>query len=426
MLRFVFLGAILLPFSVHADESIESLYLKILVKREAQVSELESKIHAMESDISRTNQLLEQLLARQGGGTQLHQGKPAQTPSFELKNGKFEQRASISDEPSTQMPMMLASRHTDLPDVFIPKTPDFREGFFTEAAPFYARRNVSQVAVASTVNGFNFVKKHAFSDDFNPGGTLSFGYRDQDDWSMKIEGTYYQDDDKISARTSGSHSFVPANLLGIKDDFAALDFSNLTAKNDFDLIRVNFLAGKSFDIGTKGEIEPFGGLSFAHIKNDQELGLFNNNLSSSFTSKSKQTMTAAGPVLGVYGQYKVFNDIYFFGKSSFSTLFGKNDLKLKGSFVESGAPANNRTRHASKSEFDSFFNTSNEIGLGWDLARTAKTGLGIKFSYFYENWFDLDQSFKFDTGSSDAPLPSQIHKKNVTLDGVKLNLIGYW
>ena len=81
--------------SLFAEETTESLYLKLLLKKEEQISHLNKKIQSMEKDISETNILLRQLLAQQGIDPDVAKSVNRYTPnaSYKVNDGKLEQVA---------------------------------------------------------------------------------------------------------------------------------------------------------------------------------------------------------------------------------------------------------------------------------------------------------------------------------------------
>ena len=120
------------------------------------------------------------------------------------------------------------------------------------------------------------------------------------------------DDTKISSKSSGTNRFIPSNRLGVAVDFAGDEpgFSNIAVKNEVDLYQVNLLASKEYAFGETGILEPFAGMNISHMKQDESLKLFKDDLSRIYSSDMKQSYTAFSPMVGLQGQYKIFKDLF--------------------------------------------------------------------------------------------------------------------
>ena len=180
-------------FAVSAGETTESLYLKLLLKKEEQIGHLNQKIESMERDISETNLLLRQLLAQQGIDADVAKSvnRFKSQARYNVKDGKLEQVAQIS--PSFE-PVSLPQENFQMARAQVEKPikPNFRKGFYTESAPIYARRNTAKTPIASSVldpvgSGVESVKSFKFGDDFSPGEKLAIGYHDENDWKYRLE-----------------------------------------------------------------------------------------------------------------------------------------------------------------------------------------------------------------------------------------------
>ena len=117
-------------FAVSAGETTESLYLKLLLKKEEQIGHLNQKIESMERDISETNLLLRQLLAQQGIDADVAKSvnRFKSQARYNVKDGKLEQVAQIS--PSFE-PVSLPQENFQMARAQVEKPikPNFRKGF---------------------------------------------------------------------------------------------------------------------------------------------------------------------------------------------------------------------------------------------------------------------------------------------------------
>lgn len=278
----------------------------------------------------------------------------------------------------------------------------------------YMKPRFQDLIFASLTDGVTSqgIKEIAF--DYDYGAKAEFEAFTAKDWTFGLGASYLQGEEKASA--SGAIKAAPG--FGTT---AATDFTTANARAEFDLWRARVFYRRYYDFAPFAlDVTP--AIDFAYMDFEQDYHYAGNG--NELTQKQKQRFIGAGPSVTARGSY-AFNP-YFTVDALLgaSFLFGGHDTEFSGRQIGAVEHSTALTKIGEMSLMPVF---SADLGVSWQHIQQGGRGYSVRLGYSFETMLGLDRPMRSDAAGSATNVGVKGREdRNVTFDGVRLELNSYW